>query len=216
MLKYVFKVLARIGWWLMVAFVYLAFRPRVRYINPDRKKHRFDKPVIFVGNHTSHMDGVLTTVIFRRNKACILVAKDWFDKPKFNWYLSNNRCIPMDRNGVETGWLRYSIEALKKKDESVILYPEGKTRKEDEPDEFKSGFILLAYMTGAPIVPFAVEGSYKMFFCKRQRILVGEPMELTAENKSMNPKYLEAESERFRQMVIQLQRKLKGEQKDDI
>ena len=57
-----------------------------------------------------------------------MVAKDWYEKPQFNWFLKNNRCIPMDRYGLDTAWLRHAREALKS-GQSVIIYPEGRTGK---------------------------------------------------------------------------------------
>ena len=210
MLIFLQKIAAKIGCGLMTVFVRLAFRPKVRYIDKNRHNCKYDKPVIFVGNHTSHMDGLLTSVIFAKSKGCILVAKDWYEKPKFNWFLKNNRCIPMDRFGLDTGWLKLSMEALKS-GQSVIIYPEGKTGKDKEPGDFKPGFVMLAVMSGAQIVPYAVDGGYKMFFGKRQRVLIGEPMELTAEGKGLKAQYLESESERFRQIVIDLINKTKGD-----
>ena len=203
MLQFLQKVAALIGRGLMTVFVRLAFRPKVRFTEPDRKNLHYDKPVIFVGNHTSHMDGVLTSVIFAPAKGCILVAKDWYEKPEFNWFLKNNRCIPMDRFGLDTAWLRMSVDAMKK-GRSVIIYPEGRTGQEAEPREFKPGFVMLAIMTGADIVPYAVTGKYKMFFGERQKVLIGEPVRLTAEGKGMKPEYLKNEGERFRQKVIDL------------
>ena len=85
--------------------------------------------------------------------------------------------------------------------------------KADEPREFKSGFVMLAIMSGARIVPYAINGRYNMFFGRRQRVLIGEPTELTAEGKGLTPKYLESESERFRQIVIELMNKTKGEER---
>ena len=212
MLNLLQKIGAGIGRGLMTAFVWLAFRPRIRYTNKQRHDRRYDETVIFVGNHTSHNDGLLTSVIFAQAKGCIMVAKDWYEKPQFNWFLKNNRCIPMDRYGLDTAWLRHAREALKS-GQSVIIYPEGRTGKADEPREFKSGFVMLAIMSGARIVPYAINGRYKMFFGRRQRVLIGEPTELSAEGKGLTPKYLESESERFRQIVIELMNKTKGEER---
>lgn len=116
----------------------------------------------------------------------------------------------MDRVGTSTGWLKYSKEALKK-GESVILYPEGKTGKGEEPQEFKSGFVMLAIMSGAKVVPYATVGEYKFF--GRQKVLIGDPVSLSSENKALSPAYLEKESERFRQMVIDLLKEIRGEKK---
>ena len=208
----ILRAIAKFGRLLMKTFVYIAFRPKIRYVNSKRRKCDYGEPVIFIGNHTSHMDGVMSAMIFDRCKAYILVAKDWYEKKKINWYLRNNLCIPMDRFNVDTMWLRLAKDAVKNGN-SVIIYPEGKTGKEFEPDEFKSGFIMLAMLTGAKIVPFATGEDYHIIFGRRQRVLVGEPMELTAENKGMNPKYLEAESERFRQIIIEYRKQLDTERK---
>ena len=212
MKEVILKGIAKFGRLLMKAYVYIAFRPKIRYTEPGRKNCKYGEPVIFIGNHTSHMDGVMSAMIFDRCKAYIIVAKDWYEKKKINWYLRNNLCVPMDRFNVDTAWLRLAKDAVKGGN-SIIIYPEGKTRQEEEPDEFKSGFIMLAMLTGAKIIPFATGEKYNAVFGRRQRVLVGEPMLLTEENKGMNPKYLENESERFRQAVIQLQNQLKQERK---
>ena len=212
MLNLLQKIGAGIGRGLMTAYVWLAFRPRVRYTEKTRHNCKYEEPVIFVGNHTSHDDGLLTSVIFSKAKGCILVAKDWYEKPQFNWFLKNNRCIPMDRYGLDTAWLRHAREALKN-GQSVIIYPEGRTGKAAEPREFKSGFVMLAIMSGARIVPYAVDGKYRVIFGRRQRVLIGEPMELSSEGKGLKPQYLESESERFRQKVIELMNTIKGERK---
>lgn len=68
----------------------------------------------------------------------------------------------MDRYGVDTGWLRNSKEAVKK-GESIIIFPEGKTSKDGNIGEFKSGFVMLSIMTGARIVPFVIDGKYKWY-----------------------------------------------------
>ena len=194
--------------------MYIAFRPKLTYLEANRTNCKYDKPVIYVGNHTSHMDGIMSSVIFGRSKANIIVAKDWYEQKKYNWFLKNNRCIPMDRYKVETGWLKYAKEAIKR-GESIIIYPEGRTGTEKELREFKSGFVMLALMTGTPIVPFATTGEYHIIFGKRQRVLVGEPIELSQEGKGLTPEYLTAESEKYRQLVMKI-RDGKEEQKDGI
>ena len=208
----ILKGIAKFGRLLLKAFVYVAFRPKIRYTEEGRKNCKYNEPVIFIGNHTSHMDGVMSAMIFDRCRAYIIVAKDWYEKKKVNWFLRNNLCIPMDRFNVDTAWLRLAKDAIKGGN-SMIIYPEGKTRKEAEPDEFKSGFIMLSMLTGAKIIPFATGEDYHIIFGRRQRVLVGEPMTLTEKNKGMNPKYLEEESERFRQSVINLQKQLEQERK---
>lgn len=167
--KWTDSLKAAIGNTVLTIFVKVGMRPKQIFQNKNRKNCNYGEPVIFVGNHTSHYDGIMTSVEFKKSKADIIVAKDWFEKKSINWYLKNARCIPMDRYGVDTGWLRNSKEAVKK-GESIIIFPEGKTSKDGNIGEFKSGFVMLSIMTGARIVPFVIDGKYKMVFGRRQRI----------------------------------------------
>ena len=208
--KWISNITTGVGNGVVWFLVKAGIRPKVRYVNKERKNCRYDEPVIFVGNHTSHWDGLMTSVEFRKAKAHILVAKDWYEKKSVNWYLKHAKCIPMDRFGIDTNWLRMSRAAIKDKN-SVIIYPEGKTSENGNLHEFKSGFVMLALMTGAKVVPYAVHGKYKLFFGRRLRVLVGEPMELSAEGKGMSPEYMEAESDRFKNIVTELVNTLKGD-----
>lgn len=70
----------------------------------------------------------MTSVELKKSKADIIVAKDWFEKKSINWYLKNARCIPMDRYGVDTGWLRNSKEAVKKGESIIIFLKERQVR----------------------------------------------------------------------------------------
>ncbi len=206
--KWTDSLKAAIGNTVLTIFVKVGMRPKQIFQNKNRKNCNYGEPVIFVGNHASHYDGIMTSVEFKKSKADIIVAKDWFEKKSINWYLKNARCIPMDRYGVDTGWLRNSKEAVKK-GESIIIFPEGKTSKDGNIGEFKSGFVMLSIMTGARIVPFVIDGKYKMVFGRRQRIYLGEPLALTEEGKSLTPKYMEKESERFRQIIQDMKEKVK-------
>lgn len=198
------RAFARLCYNLLHFFTICAFRPRITFMNPERKSRKYEGPVIFVGNHTSHSDGTMTSFLLRKSKAWIMVAKDWYEQPKFNWFLRYANAIPTERFGTDTGWLRDASKILKDKG-TIIMFPEGKTNKtEPLPDEFKSGFIMLAMMTGAKIVPFAIDGKYYKVFGPRQHLILGEPTELTAEGKAMKPEYMNAEAERFRQMIISM------------
>lgn len=112
---------------------------------------------------------------------------------------------------TDTELTQDGLEIQKKPSKRRIDYyfPEGKTSKDGNIGEFKSGFVMLAIMTGARIVPFVIDGKYKMVFGRRQRIYLGEPLALTEEGKSLTPKYMEKESERFRQIIQDMKEKVK-------
>ena len=163
---------------LCVLLVYIGYRPKVIYANPERKKMGFDKPVVFTCNHVSHKDGILIAVLLWKYRIHILSAKDQMEK---SWIvgqvLSNNRAIPVNRFGLDTGWIKESIRVMKEGN-SMIIFPEGHTSKTGEMDKFRPGFALLATMAGSEVVPIAIDGNYNFLFGKRLRVVVGEPMPL--------------------------------------
>ena len=190
---------------LIVAGMRVVFRPKIRYTNKAVLKEYRKKPAIFIVNHTTLYDGIVMFSVLNKYKANILIAKDWYEKKGFKTILEGNRAIPLDRNGLDTNWLRASVKAVKK-GESVCIFPEGHRSKVDTLDTFKSGFTLLSQMTGAPIIPVYLSGEYSKFVGKRKQILFGDPMTMTPTDNGMAAEYLEAESERFRQHMLGMEK----------
>ncbi|MBQ7832736.1 MAG: 1-acyl-sn-glycerol-3-phosphate acyltransferase [Lachnospiraceae bacterium] len=185
----------------IVAGMRIVFRPKIRYMNKAALKEYRNKPAIFIVNHTTLYDGIVMFSVLNKYRANILIAKDWYEKKNFRTILEGNRCIPLDRNGLDTGWVRASKKAVKN-GESVCIFPEGHRSKTDTLDTFKSGFTMLSQMTGAPIIPVYLSGEYSKFIGKRKQILFGEPMTMTPTENGMSADYLEKESERFRQHML--------------
>jgi 1-acyl-sn-glycerol-3-phosphate acyltransferase len=190
---------------LCVLLVYIGYRPKVIYANPERKKMGFDKPVVFTCNHVSHKDGILIAVLLWKYRIHILSAKDQMEK---SWVvgqvLSNNRAIPVNRFGLDTGWIKESIRVMKEGN-SMIIFPEGHTSKTGEMDKFRPGFALLATMAGSEVVPIAIDGNYNFLFGKRLRVVVGEPMPLDkAEAGQRNSEHLQNQADKFREVTAEL------------
>ena len=190
---------------LCVLYVYIGFRPKVIYANPERKKMGFDKPVVFTCNHVSHKDGIMIAVLLWKYRIHILSAKDQMEK---SWIvgqvLSNNRAIPVNRFGLDTGWIKESIRVMKEGN-SMIIFPEGHTSKTGEMDKFRPGFALLATMAGSEVVPIAIDGNYNFLFGKRLRVVVGEPMPLAkAEAGQRSSDHLQNQADNIREITAGL------------
>jgi 1-acyl-sn-glycerol-3-phosphate acyltransferase len=190
---------------LCVLYVYIGFRPKVIYANPERKKMGFDKPVVFTCNHVSHKDGILIAVLLWKYRIHILSAKDQMEK---SWIvgqvLSNNRAIPVNRFGLDTGWIKESIRVMKEGN-SMIIFPEGHTSKTGEMDKFRPGFALLATMAGSEVAPIAIDGNYNFLFGKRLRVVVGEPMPLEkAEAGQRSSDHLQNQADNIREITAGL------------
>ena len=190
---------------LCVLLVYIGYRPKVIYANPERKRMGFDKPVVFTCNHVSHKDGILIAVLLWKYRIHILSAKDQMEK---SWIvgqvLSNNRAIPVNRFGLDTGWIKESIRVMKEGN-SMIIFPEGHTSKTGEMDKFRPGFALLATMAGSEVVPIAIDGNYNFLFGKRLRVVVGEPMPLAkAEAGQRSSDHLQNQADKIREITAGL------------
>ena len=199
------KILGLIFRGLCVLFVYIGFRPKIIYADPARKKKGFEKPVVFTCNHVSHKDGIVIATLLWRHRIHILSAKDQMEK---SWLvgqvLSNNRAIPVNRFGLDTGWIKESLRVMKEGN-CMIIFPEGHTSKTGEMDKFRPGFALLATMAGSEVVPVAIDGNYKFLFGSRLRVVIGEPEALGhAESGQRNSEHLQNEADRFRAMTAEL------------
>ncbi|MFV0516006.1 MAG: lysophospholipid acyltransferase family protein [Aminipila sp.] len=120
-----------------------------------------DTPVLFTANHQGYFD--IPLMITGLDDVYPIIAKKGIAKLPFisNWMILFD-CLFLDRNDARQSLRIFSeAEALIKRGKSVIIFPEGTRSRKDEPGEFKSGAFKIAIKTGVPIVPVAINGSYK-------------------------------------------------------
>lgn len=182
--------------WVLLSYYRTFYRPRIHYmegaVNPKEAP-----AAIYIANHTSLNDAMFL-VGSMRNEATILVARDWYEKKKFQWIMKQYECIACDRYGLDTAWLREAMATIKA-GRSILIFPEGKTRKDGELNEFKSGFAMLAAMTGAPIICIGASGDYK--FMHKTWFVIDKEMKLDR-SKGINTEY-------FKEVCDQLQARVK-------
>ncbi len=156
--------------------VYFLFRPKVEWEDKAVRKQLKGKAAVFVFNHTHHFDGAFTGAVLGRYKPYVLVKKSWFEKKAVGRMISWCRCFPIDLDGADAGWYA-TAEAIVRSSGSLIIFPEGGIAREGRIQKFKPGAALVCASTGACVVPMAIYGGYDMVFGRRQRLLVGRPIE---------------------------------------
>jgi 1-acyl-sn-glycerol-3-phosphate acyltransferase len=120
-------------------------------------------PVIFAGNHHSHLDTflMLSAIPTRfRRKAIIAAGADyWFDK-KWKAVLSALAigAIPIERKKVSRTSSDLSLKVLRD-GHNLIIFPEGGRSNDGWAGEFKPGAAFLSTRSGAPIVPVHLFGT---------------------------------------------------------
>lgn len=118
--------------------------------------------VLFCSNHQSYMD--IPVLLHYLDKPHAIMAKKELSRiPLLRGWMDLLGCMYVDRDDV-----RASLEALHKGEavlqsgQSLILCPEGTRAKSDTLGEFKGGGFRMAYKTGVPVVPVAIDGTWRI------------------------------------------------------
>lgn len=173
---------------LVAAAAYILFRPKIIWTDKSNKKQLKNLPAVFVANHTSHFDGAFAGAVLGRYKPYVLVQKSWYEKKGVGTAIRWCRCMPIDINSADADWY-INAETLVKSGGSMVIFPEGAIAREGKMQQFKPGAALLSASTGAVIVPCAIYGQYDKVFGKRQKILIGAPIESSCPEDMRHSKY---------------------------
>lgn len=195
------SVIGKIFQVLVTWTVYFLFRPKVIYADKTLKKRLKGKSVVFVANHTHHFDGAFAPAVMWRHKPYVLVKKSWCEKKGTGKCIMLCRSIPIDLDGADAEWYE-EAQAVVANGGSLMIFPEGGLARNKQLNEFKPGAALLSAKTGTPIVPCAIWGAYSAVFGKRQKMLVGEPLESACPENMRPSKYA-------RQLIAQSEQAVK-------
>lgn len=113
--------------------------------------------VIFVANHLNNADPCILPGVSPR-RLNIMAKKEWFKLPPFALLFRLVGAFPVDRFGADRGALREAI-AIVNRGEPLLMFPEGTRSKDRVLHQGFAGAALIAYKTGAPIVPIAITGT---------------------------------------------------------
>ena len=120
-----------------------------------------DEPVLFIGNHRSFFDIVITYA--RCKNLTGYVAKKEMEKvPLLSTWMRFLYCLFLDRENPKEG-LKTILQAIDyvKKGISICIFPEGTRNKGEELSllPFKEGAFKIATKTGCPIVPMSMNNT---------------------------------------------------------
>ncbi len=138
-------------------------------------------PLILVANHTSFLDMFAIHVKMGRWVSWV-AKKELFQQPLLAWLLTRLGCIPVSRDKVDLSAARGIMTALKE-EEVVGLFPQGTRVKPHEIAQVlpRNGAVHFALKTQVPVLPVAIEGSFRLF--SRIRVVFGQPFCLEKKGK---------------------------------
>ena len=124
-----------------------------------------DRAVLYVGNHRSYFDVVMTYA--RCPRLTGYIAKiEMLRYPLLRDWMKALYCLFLDRDDIRAG-LKTILQGIEyiKNGISICIFPEGTRYKGEEggAGEFKAGAFRIAVKTGAPVVPVAITGARALF-----------------------------------------------------
>ena len=118
-----------------------------------------DEPVLYVGNHRSFFDILLT--YSRCPIRTGYIAKKEMEKiPCLSHWMRFINCLFLDRKNIKAGLATMNEGTKLLKDGfSIAIFPEGTRSQDEDPHEFKEGSLRPALKAGVPVIPMAISGT---------------------------------------------------------
>lgn len=123
-----------------------------------------DEPVLYIGNHRSYFDILITYVRVPRPTGYI-AKREMLKWPLLVSWMKNLHYLFLDRNDVKQG-LKIILTAIEKIKSgiSICIFPEGTRNKENHTFmEFHEGSFKIASKSGCPIIPMTIYNSADIF-----------------------------------------------------
>ena len=143
-----------------------------------------DRPVLYVANHRSYFDIILTYVRVPRPTGYVS-KKEVGQIPLLRHWMLNLHCLFLDRRDIKQGLktILRSIEKIKN-GISICIFPEGTRNKVNDTFlPFHDGSFKIASKSGCPVVPIAINNSAAIFedhmpYAKKAHVIIeyGEPV----------------------------------------
>lgn len=141
---------------------------------------------ILAGNHLSDLDAYL--LFAGTSRPIHFLGKKELFEGKNAWFFKMMHLIPVDRKNKNPEAKKEAIDILNE-GKIIGIFPEGTYHKEDLLLPFKPGVISFAEKTGVPIIPFAMDSTFK-FRC-HPIIKFGKPIYVNEIKDKDKVKYLE-------------------------
>lgn len=160
-----------------INFILWIINGNVHYHNTDRILPA-EENYVYVAPHRTLWDPVFMAHATRPKSFVVMAKKQLFKYRLVRWWISVCGAYPIDRDNPSPEAIRYPVNALKKSDKSLLMFPSGSRYSQD----VKGGVAVIAKMAKVKIQPTVYVGpmDIKGLF-KRERIDMnfGHPIDIS-------------------------------------
>lgn len=120
--------------------------------------------VMFVGNHRSNYDPIITWYVFRKWKPAFISKASNFKIPIFGRFIRKCCFMSIDREDPRKALptINRAAKLLESGEVSISVYPEGTRSKSGKLLPFHNGVFKIAQKAGAPVAVIAISGTEKI------------------------------------------------------
>lgn len=154
-----------------------------------------DEAVLFIGNHRSYFD-ILLTYSQCPDLTGYVAKAEMLKYPLLRDWMKRLYCLFLDRSDMRAGMqmILTGIDYIKK-GISICIFPEGTRSKDGKMLPFKEGSMKMATKTGCPIIPIAISNSAQIWEAHFPKM---KPAHVVVEyGAPIYPKELSKEEQKF-------------------
>lgn len=154
-------------------------RQKVYHVSDGKliKRKHIKGRVLICSNHIGFTDPLLLNCVFWYRRVYFLAMQELFCTKLKSFFFNGMKCIPVDRSNFSMATFHTVTDRLKN-DKAVLIFPEGQVNEnQGEILAFKSGAVLMATTSNAPLLPVYIVKREKWYH--RYVVLIGDPVNFT-------------------------------------
>ena len=157
-IKFIFKI-----------FAIILYRPTI----VGKENLPKDGGALLCPNHVSTLDAAVIVAMFKR-KVNVLAKEELFKNGFLCWIADLFGIYPVKRGKADMQAIKISLILLKR-NELLLMFPEGTRNGMAKGIKPKNGAVLIAATAGKPIIPIGIQGSFKPF--TKVIVNIGKPID---------------------------------------